>query len=73
MKKSETCVAQRELQPVGEKLEAPISLTPDQLETIAAGYMFPPGTIFGLIIRHNPSPAPAPKTVLGFVPLRWNA
>lgn len=39
MKKSETQVAQGELQPFGEKLEAPIRLTPEQLETVAAGLM----------------------------------
>lgn len=37
MKKSETRVADDKLQPAGEKLEAPIRLTPEQLETVAAG------------------------------------
>jgi hypothetical protein len=70
MKKSDTCVAQGELRPVDEKLEAPVSLTPEQLEAVAAGYLFSPGTIFGLIIRHNPQPTPAPKTIIGFAPTR---
>ena len=34
MKKSEA----KSQQPVGEKLEAPVQLTPAQLETVAAGY-----------------------------------
>ena len=42
MKKSEACVAQGELaksqQSVGEKLEAPIQLTPEQLEIVAGGF-----------------------------------
>jgi hypothetical protein len=73
MKTSETCVAQGELQPIGEKLEAPIRLTPEQLETVAAGYLFQPGTIFGVIIRHDPSPEPVkPKRIFGVLPLRWH-
>jgi len=42
MKKSKAYVAQGELaksqQSVGEKLEAPVQLTPEQLETVAAGF-----------------------------------
>jgi hypothetical protein len=37
MTKSETCVPKRELQPAAEKLDAPISLTPEQLESVAGG------------------------------------
>jgi hypothetical protein len=52
--KSETSTAAAEL-------EAPISLTPEELEPVAAGGdFFPPGTIFGVIIQPNPSPAPTP-------------
>ena len=36
MKKSE---AQKSPQPAGEKLAAPVRLTPDQLEIVAAGFM----------------------------------
>jgi len=43
MKKSEAYVAQGEFaksqQTVGEKLEAPIRLTPEQLEMVASGFM----------------------------------
>ena len=41
MKKSEVCGAQSELveQSVGEQLEAPVRLTPEQLESVAAGFM----------------------------------
>jgi hypothetical protein len=43
MKKSKAHLAQGELaksqQSVGEKLEAPVQLTPEQLETVAAGFM----------------------------------
>ena len=43
MKKSEAYGAQDELaksqQSVGEKLEAPVQLTPEQLEIVAAGFM----------------------------------
>jgi hypothetical protein len=42
VKKSETHVAQGELQPLAEKLEAPIQLTPEQLEIVAAGFMAQP-------------------------------
>lgn len=35
--KSGTCVAQNEQQPTVETLDAPIQLTPEQLEGIAAG------------------------------------
>jgi formate dehydrogenase assembly factor FdhD len=48
MKKSETHVAQGELQVDGEKLEALISLTPEQLEAVAAGFSIS-GAIFGFI------------------------
>jgi hypothetical protein len=37
MKKSETQVAQGELQPAGEQVEALISLTHEELDTVAAG------------------------------------
>jgi len=39
MTKSETCVARNEQPPTAEKLDAPISLTPEQLEGVAAGVM----------------------------------
>jgi hypothetical protein len=42
VKKSETHVAQVELQPAGETLDAPIQLTPEQLEAVAAGFMSQP-------------------------------
>lgn len=37
MTKSEKCAPKGELQPAGDKLDAPISLTPEQLEGVAAG------------------------------------
>lgn len=63
MKKSEACV-EGELQP--EKLEAPISLNPEQLETIAAGLTLPSirGTIFGLIFGGPFNPT-NPTTIFG--------
>ena len=43
MKKSESYVAQGEIAKsqasVGDKLEAPVQLTPEQLEIVAAGFM----------------------------------
>jgi hypothetical protein len=43
MKKSEAYVSQGELanseQSAGEKLEAPVRLTPEQLESVAAGFV----------------------------------
>jgi hypothetical protein len=42
MTKSETSAARNEQQPTGEKLAAPISLTPEQLEGVAAGLMASP-------------------------------
>jgi hypothetical protein len=61
MSKSETCPAQ------GEKLEAPVRLTPEQLESVAAGFLiqlpyrggpigFPP---------HGPKGGP-----MGFAPVK---
>jgi hypothetical protein len=44
VKKTETHVAQVELQPTGEALEAPIQLTPEQLEIVAAGMMSQPSS-----------------------------
>ena len=48
MKKSEAHVAQGEFaksqQTVGEKLEAPIQLTPEQLEMVASGFMLQLGS-----------------------------
>jgi hypothetical protein len=57
MSKSETCAPKNELQPAGEKLDAPISLSPEQLETVAAGMVAQSGggrgatTGFAPIIR----------------------
>ena len=47
MKKSEMHIAQGELQAEGEQLEAPISLTPEQLENVAGG--IGAGVVFGFI------------------------
>ena len=66
MSKSETCVAQ------DEKLDAPIRLTPDQLESVAAGFMaqLPHGglpTIYQLPIGpRGPKGGP-----MGFAPVRF--
>ena len=71
MKTSETCVAQ------DEKLEAPISLTPEQLQAVAGGYgLFPvPGTVLGFVIRHWTPAPPTPnpfQTIHGYVPIKWS-
>jgi hypothetical protein len=67
MKTSETCVAQ------DEKLEAPISLTPEQLQAVAGGYgVMLPGTVLGFVIRPNPfAHASWPNTIHGYVPIKW--
>ena len=44
MTKSETCVARNEQQPAAETLDAPIRLTPEQLEGVAAGMMAAPSS-----------------------------
>jgi hypothetical protein len=65
MKKSETHVAQGELQQAGEKLEAPLRLTPEQLETIAAGLM-----ASGATCGKNPGIASLTRATLYLCPLR---
>lgn len=59
--KSEACAAHEEsakTQSIGENLEAPISLNPEQLESVTAGLSFGmKGVIFGLILKPSFSPA----------------
>jgi len=59
---SEACAAHDEsakTQSIGENLEAPISLNPEQLESVAAGLSFTgvKGIIYGLILKPSFNPA----------------
>jgi len=59
--KSEVCAAHCEsakTQSIGESLEAPISLSPEQLESVAAGLSLSAikGTIYGLILKPSFNP-----------------
>ena len=59
--KLEACAAHEEsakTQSIGENLEAPISLTPDQLESVAAGLSFGmKGIIYGFILKPSFNPS----------------
>ena len=60
--KLEACAARDEaakIQSIAETLEAPISLSPEQLESVAAGLSFTgiKGIIYGLILKPSFNPA----------------